>query len=121
MAGDRKRRFETVRLPAKVASDQNKSNNNKLLAKYSENKSSSDYAFVIAAGPDEPVLMLALAKTFQPPRSRPLRPPAEREAPPNGDRDNRPADPVKQANIFTGPAGLDCTRTGAPTDARLTA
>jgi hypothetical protein len=43
MAGDQKRRFETVRLPAKVASDQNKSSSNKRLAKYSENKSSSAY------------------------------------------------------------------------------
>jgi hypothetical protein len=33
MAGDRKRRFETVHLPAKVASDQNKSRRNKRLAK----------------------------------------------------------------------------------------
>jgi hypothetical protein len=48
MAGDQKRRFETVRLPAKVASDQNKSSSNKRLAKYSENKSSSGYWFAIA-------------------------------------------------------------------------
>jgi hypothetical protein len=48
MAGDQKRRFETVRLPAKVASNQNKSRRDKRLAKYSENKSSSGYWFAIA-------------------------------------------------------------------------